>query len=208
MSATRRLFIGLSPPIELAQEVHAAALDAFTEHDVGRLRFTSAHDLHITLLFLGDVVLESIAALTGGLERGLADRRAFELVLDGTGAFPTRSRPRILWAGVRSSRGERDELADLRFAVLRAVRDAGVEFAARETEGPFRPHMTLARSRSALREKAMQSFFDLDLRGAWRADEVILFHSVGQAGPTVAGVYPGTTARYVKLQRFPLIAAP
>ena len=93
-------------------------------------------------------------------------------------------------------------LDELRGEIVRSVREAGVGFSQRETEGPFRPHMTLARVRSPLRESAIRTFFELDFRASWPVDEVALFQSRMDRGP-VGDEAAG--ARYLKILRIPLV---
>lgn len=203
MAETRRLFIGLAVPMALAEGLHSAALAAFPPAEARYLRFTAARDLHVTLLFLGSVAESAIPALEVGLGPPLSNWNPLELELDGMGAFPARSRPRTLWAGVRAAHPQGQPLEALRAEVVRAVHAAGVAFSVRGAEAAFRAHITLARVPSARKHEGTQAFFELDWRAAWRADEVVLFESTGQGG---GGGEAGPAERYLKLRRFPLLA--
>jgi 2'-5' RNA ligase len=202
MSSTRRLFVGIPVPLDIAQRLHAAARSCFPPLDAERLRFTGASDLHMTLVFLGDVAEGSIPALEDALTKALPRHAAVELSIAGSGAFPSPARPRVLWAGVAAREGA---LTELRDECVRCARDTSPPVAARDSEGPFRAHVTLARVRSAPSHAAAERFFALDVSGEWRAEEVVLFHSVSGAGLSgTARMDASAAERYAKLARFPL----
>jgi 2'-5' RNA ligase len=193
-----RLFVGLSPPSDAAEALHAGARRCFAPAGADRLRFSGAGDLHMTVLFLGDVAEELVPDLTASLERSLASQPVLDLEIAGTGAFPSAQRPRVLWAGVRTAAEGDPGLDLLRAEVVRAVRDAGVGVAERETEVPFRAHITLARVRSFVRPEAARRFFALDFRAAWRVAEVALFRSMMERSSS-----PSADSRYPKILRIP-----
>jgi 2'-5' RNA ligase len=95
---------------------------------------------HLTLRFLGDVEDPAVESLTRSLGPAVASHRAFELVLEGVGAFPSRDRPRVVWRGVGHGR---EEVA----ALARTVRDAVVRAGLPDDPVPFVPHVTLFRVR-------------------------------------------------------------
>jgi 2'-5' RNA ligase len=194
MHSTRRLFIGLALPEDVAGSLHAAARAAFATEDVARLKFSAAVDLHLTLVFLGAVAEAAIPKLTSSLAENLREALALDLELAGTGAFPSFARPRVLFAGVRAVGDAGGGLEAVREPISSAVREAGLTLSAREIGEPFRPHVTLARARSPIREAATRGFQALELRAGWRAEEVALFESVGERVP-----------RYPRIARFALI---
>ena len=87
----------------------------------------------------------------------------------------------MLWAGVSALRAEDRAPDELRTAVVRAAASAGCEVSPRESAGPFRPHITLARVRLALRGPVPDAFAALAFRAGWRASELILFESRSDA---------------------------
>lgn len=92
-------------------------------------------NLHLTLLFLGDVEADKIKQL-----RDLAantEGRRFDLTLDALGSF-RQNHARILWLGPS---GETPELNSLHRSLRRRTRDAGLPLR-KET---YRPHVTLIR---------------------------------------------------------------
>jgi len=178
-----RLFLGLLPPAHLSDAVADGARKALGR-DITRVY--AAGDLHLTLVFLGDVPLEAAARVESGLQGAFEDAAPVALRVAGTGSFPTPGHARTLWAGFDLAERERLGLLDLVARGRRLATEAGIELAARDLGAPYVPHLTLARPRPG--ERVPPEFaglrFDLD----WRADEVCLFESAGAGSP--GGRYP------------------
>lgn len=126
----QRLFIALPLPAPL-QALLAGLMTPL--HDV---RWTPEAQLHLTLRFLGDTE----DALIEPLKVRLAAIRvqSFVLPIEGVGAFPERSAPRVLWAGVGAGH---PRLHQLRQRIDDTLLSAGVDADLRR----FHPHVTLAR---------------------------------------------------------------
>jgi len=103
---------------------------------------------HLTLRFLGEVPPEQVRGIEAAMERVARTFAPFDLVLEGVGAFPSRSNPRVVWVGATQGRREVTELA----ARLAAELKPGGAASSREE---FVPHLTLFRVRSPqLRRRA------------------------------------------------------
>ena len=99
-------------------------------------RFTDAQTWHLTLAFLGATDPDAIEPMVSRVRYALRDIPRFDAMTGQLGGFPDRHRSRVLWLGVTDSSGGLARLAD-------AVRLAcGVQ-----SDEPFRPHLTVARSR-------------------------------------------------------------
>jgi len=96
---------------------------------------------HLTLQFLGEVPVDAVPRFVERLRPVGRATPPFAFRLEGVGAFPTASDPRVVWVGVTAGRAELTELA---VRVRRALESEGR--AAREA---FVPHLTLFRVRSA-----------------------------------------------------------
>jgi 2'-5' RNA ligase len=105
-------------------------------------------NLHVTLKFLGQVDEGRVGALVEALGRAAAESAPFALALAGLGAFPSVTRPRVLWAGATDGA---PALASLAARVDGALADLGVE---RETRA-FTAHVTLGRVRAPGRNPAL-----------------------------------------------------
>jgi RNA 2',3'-cyclic 3'-phosphodiesterase len=174
-SDTLRLFVAIELPDQTRRALVAVIQDL--QRDLqGSFRWSAPDSLHLTLKFLGDVERARVPALTKALWEAAASASSHRLSLDGTGTFPGRGSPRVLWVGVG---GEVDALLALQGVVERALVAAG--------EAPedrrFSPHLTLARVRdplspaatSELRTRLEQVRFNEE--AAFYVREVALVHS-------------------------------
>lgn len=130
MSDVRRLFVA----IDLPKPVCFKLARLLAEPPRG-VRPVPAAQFHVTLHFLGHVDDAARGLVTERLARIRHD--PFTLVVRGTGVFPPRGRPSVLWAGVAPSMA----LAGLHAAVGREIEALGLAVESR----PYVPHVTLAR---------------------------------------------------------------
>jgi 2'-5' RNA ligase len=105
-------------------------------------------NLHLTLKFLGTVPETRIDAIVAALTQSGLDLRPFEAQIRGLGAFPSGTRPRVIWAGVTDGATEMVELA-------RRVDAALAELGFAREERPFSPHVTLGRVRRPGRDPVL-----------------------------------------------------
>lgn len=153
-----------------------------------------ADNLHVTLKFLGEVPAPTAAAVAAALADVAACTSAFDLAVEGLGAFPTPTRPRVVWAGL--GRGA-SATAGLAGAVDAALARLGFEREARDFSG----HVTLGRVREPRRDPALAAALAAGERrafGTWRVDAVALMKSE---------LHP-KGARYTALGRWPLQTFP
>jgi len=133
VSATRRLFFALWPDAELRTAI-VDRTEAVDLHDVLGGRRVPAHNLHLTLVFLGNVPVERFDSLVDAAGRVRRPGR-FSLRLDRFGMF---ARARVAWLG-----------AEPVPQAERLVRELGgvAGSAAAVTLEPraWRPHVTLLR---------------------------------------------------------------
>jgi 2'-5' RNA ligase len=131
-----RLFAAIDPP---AADVDA--LQRFVDRDDPRLRWVSPEQWHVTLAFFGEVDAVRADDVSERLARAAARSAPFRLRLAGSGTFPAQSRrARMLWVGID---GDVEALTRLAERCVAAGRRAGITMEKR----PFRPHLTLARTR-------------------------------------------------------------
>ena len=126
----RRLFIATDLPKPVSW--HLGQLVANPPRGVRPVRPVQ---MHVTLHFLGDVADDACKALRDTL--ALVRHGPFRLSIRGTGVFPERGRPTVLWAGIADSQS----LFELHTAIGEAIVSCGLEIERR----PFQPHITLAR---------------------------------------------------------------
>lgn len=94
--------------------------------------------IHLTIKFLGDIEEKEIEEIGKVLERVAEGIAPFRLSVEGVGAFPTISNPRVIWVGVKT---EGENLLLLRKGLEEGFAQLGFE---KETR-PFQPHLTLGR---------------------------------------------------------------
>ncbi|MGC8989810.1 MAG: RNA 2',3'-cyclic phosphodiesterase [Verrucomicrobiia bacterium] len=160
-----------------------------------QIRWSSRAQLHITLVFLGNVAVGRVGDLVGALGRACEGIGCMEFRAAGVGAFPSKDRPRVIWAGVE---GDVAALCELQKRVASATHGFGDPTDDRE----FHPHLTLGRlsRRSAGEELAvarvLRSITPTPI-GEWRAESVFLVRSeLNPDGPI-----------YTDIAEFPLLGA-
>lgn len=139
----------------------------------GGVAWVASDNLHLTLKFLGGVEPDRMERVATALATAAAGGTPFDLALRGLGAFPSPTRPRVIWAGV--ARGGA-ELAALAGEVEKLLAPVGF---ARE-ERPFSAHVTLGRVREPRRDPALATALGAAATreyGGFRVESVALMRS-------------------------------
>jgi 2'-5' RNA ligase len=142
-------------------------------HEFGWVR---SEAIHLTLKFLGNVDESRVPTISEAVSAAVEDIAPFDLRLDGTGTFPPRRRPSVVWAGLN---GDLEALLALQAPIESAMASLG--FASERRD--FRPHLTLARIRSRLSDikvRALGNALGTIMHGveeAFTVDEVRLIRS-------------------------------
>lgn len=105
--------------------------------------------LHLTLVFLGNIFAAQAPLLAARLDAVAACFVPFCVELRAWGCFGAPSAPRVVWVGVQAP----PALALLQARLAEAAGDLGLPIETR----PFRPHVTLARIKSARNVAALTS---------------------------------------------------
>jgi RNA 2',3'-cyclic 3'-phosphodiesterase len=105
------------------------------------VKWVEPDNLHITLLFLGEVDQREVIDVCRAVEGAAAGIACYPLTVAGVGCFPNPRRPRILWAGVTTGAAETIALHD---ALEKPLLQLGCY---RREERKFTPHITLGRIR-------------------------------------------------------------
>jgi 2'-5' RNA ligase len=132
-------------PDEIRQRL-ADEIDRLRPHATD-VAWVAPANLHVTVKFLGRVEETRMPELTEALRAVAGGQRALDVAVRGLGAFPTPTRPRVLWAGLAEASG----LPPLAEAVDAACAALGFP---RETR-PFSAHVTLGRVREPRRRTAL-----------------------------------------------------
>jgi 2'-5' RNA ligase len=128
---------------------------------------------HTTLRFFGDLPDGSLGGLRRALDRTAGTTDAFDLELNGVGAFPSMERPQVVWVGFGRGRPEVDALAARLGSALLAE---GFPADPR----PFRAHATLYRVRSTADHAAAVRTLERGRSvsfGVQRVEEIVAYES-------------------------------
>jgi RNA 2',3'-cyclic 3'-phosphodiesterase len=106
------------------------------------IRWVPVENIHLTLMFLGDVSINNLEMLKKILQNEVGGHQAFEFSVGGLGAFPNLRHPRVLWVGVEAPA----ELSNIQRGIETSVSRLGYD----REDRPFSAHLTLGRvSRNA-----------------------------------------------------------
>jgi 2'-5' RNA ligase len=187
-----RLFVA----VEMGADVQATVSGAIGElkrrvalsAPHARVTWVKPVHLHLTLRFIGEADAALGETIREALDHPIV-APAFALTIEGTGAFPPRRPPRVIWAGIT---GGLDALR----AVERELRARLDRLLPPVDERDFHPHVTLGRVKNpaGLRPAVLLDGLKDAAFGVVHVGAVTLFESrLSSAGPT-----------YVALCRTPL----
>lgn len=112
--------------------------ESLAEHAPG-VKWVEPENLHVTLLFLGEVADRDIPAVCQAAATACRDHAPFSLAVESLRCFGNPRRPRTVWVGVSEGKSQLCALhADLEAALLKLG-------CYRREERPFTPHITLGR---------------------------------------------------------------
>lgn len=144
-----RLFVALEVPETVRREV-SRRLTGVRDR-LPHARWVDPANIHLTLVFLGEVAEDRVPALTDHLRQAFAGHPAMPMRIQGAGTFPPGRPARVAWLGLDAP----DDLIALQADAVQACVEA-VEHEPEERE--YRPHITLARCQSPWRRDAIEKF--------------------------------------------------
>ena len=180
-----RLFVAVS--IRRSHLDHVDREIAAFKDKVTNARWAVIENQHVTLKFLGPTPTDRLADVSQVCSMVASGRTRASVRLSGIGAFPSRTRVRVLWIGFDDPDGVMTGLAaDLN----KALEPLGYAAEARA----FTPHLTLARFRIPVPLKGGLPEVDVSGLDPFTIEEIHLFRShLSPKG-----------ARYEVLESFPL----
>jgi 2'-5' RNA ligase len=135
-----RTFIGIDPGKAIRDRL--VALQETLARSGCEVKWVETDNLHLTLLFLGEVDMLEVPPLCQAVAESVAQQPAFTMSLETVGCFPNARRPRILWVGVGAGV---QEVVALHDALEPPLLDLGCY---RREERQYTPHITLGRVKS------------------------------------------------------------
>jgi 2'-5' RNA ligase len=170
-----RTFIACEIPADLQDTIQKAIEPLRRILGTALVRWVPAHNVHLTLKFLGDVATPSLDMIQRTLAAEASGFEAFEGSVEGFGAFPNVHRPSVLWIGFK---------APPALGLLQRELDAATErLGYKGDERGFSPHLTIGRVRATGRASDMQTVRDevgqlqIGSLGTVHIDAVHLFKS-------------------------------
>ncbi|MGE4578552.1 MAG: RNA 2',3'-cyclic phosphodiesterase [Desulfuromonadales bacterium] len=138
------------------------------------VRWTRPESLHLTLRFFGALPEECLEKIGEVMLSVKSFTAPFSAPVRGIGAFPSTTRPRVIWAGVHGGK----PLASLYAQLENGLSGIGLP----PEERSFTPHLTLGRCRTPFGGAAnvLNRYRSADF-GSLKADRLILYES--QLGP-------------------------
>lgn len=157
-----RTFIGIA--IDKAIRSRLEALQAKMARSSPEVKWVEVENLHVTLLFLGEVDNRELPAICQVLTETCQTHAPFEMAIEKVGCFPNPRRPRVLWAGVGIGT---QEICSLHDALEPPLMDLGCY---RREERRYTPHITLGRVRGERPDDNLASA--LAREAAWQGGEM------------------------------------
>jgi 2'-5' RNA ligase len=147
-----RCFIAAELPADLLNEIgtYTGRLSGQTSG----IRWVKPEGIHITLKFLGEITVSKVSAVKaqlGGIG-GVAD--PFDLRISGSGCFPNRRQPRVIWLGLEHDPAH--SLFKLHSWMDEQLEDLGFSREKRR----FSPHLTLGRIKNLENPESLYAYLD------------------------------------------------
>jgi 2'-5' RNA ligase len=164
MSGRLRTFIAIDPGKAIRDQL-VALQESLTRSGVD-VKWVEPDNLHLTLLFLGEVELKEAPALCDAVAAGVSGQEAFRMSVAGVGCFPNPRRPRILWAGIGEGA---QEVCAVHDAIEQPLLELGCY---RREERRYTPHITLGRIRGERSTRDLTTA--LQQRVDWKAGDTLV----------------------------------
>lgn len=140
------------------------ALQTGFAKDMAGVKWVEPENLHVTLLFLGEVNDRALPELCRTVEEVTQTLPSFSMSVEGTGCFPNPRRPRIVWVGVGAGAQQVCTLHDALEPPLLALG------CYRREDRKYTPHVTLGRLKGEQAPAGLGPALAKQL--AWKAGEV------------------------------------
>ncbi len=156
-----RTFIALDPGKAVRDRM--VILQEKLKQSVSDVKWVEPSNLHLTLLFLGDVDQRDLASVCRIVSDQTSQTPQFPMTVETAGCFPNLRRPRVLWVGVGEGA---QEICTLHDAIEQPLLDLGCY---RREDRKFTPHITLGRVKRDVRMDDLSAA--LAKRADWKAGE-------------------------------------
>lgn len=162
-----RSFIAIEVPSLIREEINKI-INNFKPSGYP-VRWVAKENLHLTLIFLGEVKEEFLVEVKSELSTVTQKVKPFEVNLQGLGAFPSQRSPRVIWIGTKL--GEL-EIIDLQSKLEKSLVTVGYKPEPKK----FHPHLTIGRVKGMIKE--VNTIFETEYKSqSFKVKSVVLFKS-------------------------------
>ena len=131
-----RTFLSFPVPMEVKSKKNM--LYSTLEDSDAEIHWVKNHNLHLTVKFIGHTTESFVSKIIDTVSKITFDFKPFRLIINGTGCFPKKERPRTLFMGIE---GNLNPLYDLVSRIENELEKLGFSKESNE----FIPHITVAR---------------------------------------------------------------
>ena len=142
-----------------------------------------SHNLHFTLIFLGDIDLDSISEIKSNLSK--LQFEPIKITFTGIGGFPNSNFVRVVWVGVDAEGCKK--LASLAEQVVTKMSELGFR-----QDKPFSPHLTIFRLKGRNLKLETELLFKYGKKdfGSYVGDKIHLKRSdLTPSGPIYSNIF-------------------
>ena len=153
-----RTFIAVELPEEIKSKIGKTVTE-LKKLEAG-VKWVEEKNVHLTLKFLGEVKDNDIERLKSLVKDVLADKKIFEMSLEGFGTFPGGKTPRVVWVGVEKGKEKLKKIADPLEKTLSksGFRKEKREFSSHITIGRVKEKRNIEELKKAIEEKKNAKF--------------------------------------------------
>ena len=130
-----RVFIAVNIPDDTKDRIYSF-IEILKKKESEGIKYVAKENLHLTLKFLGEIDKDNLELINESLSN--IDFNLFNLILKGTGCFPSLLNPRVLWIGIK------DDKKNL-FNLFRKIESNLPKNLSKGEDRDFSPHLTIAR---------------------------------------------------------------
>ena len=128
----------LSVPVPSAVVKLQKELKTVVNNHGAKVNWVRSDNIHVTLKFIGDMPEDDVDQIGNKIKDIIGSTQSLKFKISGTGCFPKKERPRILWLGING------DLLPLQTLVTK-INEALDHLGYPKEEKNYLPHLTLAR---------------------------------------------------------------
>ncbi|MCD6082564.1 RNA 2',3'-cyclic phosphodiesterase [Candidatus Aerophobetes bacterium] len=165
-----RVFIAIELPEAVKMKI--AQVQERLKKTKDRIRWVEPSIIHLTLKFLGEISEKDLEKVKEAAEKAVKSFAPFSFEVEGVGAFPSSSSPRVIWMGVGEGK---DVLTRLATQIEEELVRCGFG-----RDKRWIPHLTMGRVRSLEEREKLASLIQRERdaeAGKVRVEKVSIFKS-------------------------------